>query len=84
MLVLAPWLRAQALAAAVYLSWSTGPRGRVCHPHAASKTRNFVSFRGEDRTRQCWRWSVALRSTLPGDANQAQGNPTSMPQNKVW
>src|ERR1700761_7763619 len=27
---------APACCAAVYLSWSTGPRGRVCHPHAAS------------------------------------------------
>src|ERR1700739_1075851 len=26
---------APACCAAVYLSWSTGPRGRVCRPHAA-------------------------------------------------
>jgi len=62
--MLAPWLRAQALAAAVYLSWSTGPRARVCHPHAASTARQFVSLRSGDRTRQCWRWSFTLRGTL--------------------
>src|SRR5262249_15720029 len=33
---LGPIERRAGYCAAVYLSWSTGPRGRVCHPYAAS------------------------------------------------
>src|SRR5690242_4627216 len=31
-----PIERCAGYCAAVYLSWFTGPRGRACHPHAAS------------------------------------------------
>src|ERR1700751_592283 len=34
--VIGPIVRRGGYCAAVYLSWSTGPRGRACHPYAAS------------------------------------------------
>jgi len=61
--------------AAVYLSWFTGPRGRVCRPHAAWAATEIGHAPDWDRTRPFGRWSYAR----PG-ANPAQGNPNSMPQ----
>ncbi|BBY39051.1 hypothetical protein MMAN_31850 [Mycobacterium mantenii] len=47
-----PIERCAGYCAAVYLSWSTGPRGRVCHPHAASSAAKIVAFKdGTGRAR---------------------------------
>ena len=71
---------ALAIAAAVYLSWYSGPRGRVCRPHAASQApEKSVALRRWDRMRPFGRWSYTLHGTLPRGANPAQGNPNSMP-----
>ena len=57
---------ALAVAAALYLSWCSGPRGRVCRPNAAPQARfQTVALRGWDRTRPYGRRSYALCGTLP-------------------
>jgi len=73
----ADWRRARRCAT-VYLSWSTGPRGRVSparSPGALIAMPNLVALRGGDRTRPFGRRSYARPS-----ANPAQGNLISMPQ----
>jgi len=76
---LGPIERRAGYCAAVYLSWSTGPRGRVCHPYAAS-SRSFQGrnwSRSEDGTGRAR--LGAGRMPGPGE-NLAQGNLNSMPQ----
>ena len=59
--------------------WFTDPRGRVCHPHAASPASKFVAIEGGPDA-PVWTLVVCPARHAPEGANPAQGNPNSMPK----